>query len=587
MRILSYFHGIDPAAALIEDGRVVAYVEEERLLRNKHAANLFPIRAIEACLTLGKTALGEVDAIVYGWDAPRYGSGEMTRFYDQVNARFPPDDATRRWQQRNAGLFAPAALRRTLVANLVRHFGVAPGDVPVMQFQPHHHSHAAAAFFLSPHDEALVLTIDGSGDSDCTTIWRGRGATLEALHRIELPHSLGWFYAAITEYLGFDAYDGEYKVMGLAAYGRDNLALRGKLAQIVKPGPRGFDYEVDPAFLHHGEHTYSERFTDRLPELIGLPPRQGPRKLEPIHEDLAFEAQRLLEDTVVRLVRHFARETGLTTLCVGGGVGLNVKLNSRLHRELDHVWAFPIPSDSGLAIGAAIAHWVGATGRRPPALDHVYLGPAFGDDDIAHQLQQCGLAYRRPDDLADATAQLLADGKVVGWFQGRMEGGPRALGGRSILADPRSVAARDRVNAAVKFREYWRPFCPSLTIEAAARYLERPDAAPFMILAFDATDEARRAVPAVVHVDGTMRVQTVDAKTAPRYHALLTAFERRTGVPVVLNTSFNVKGEAIVCTPRDAIRCFAATGLDALVIGAFIVDKPRTPRAVRPDDVLR
>ena len=588
MRLLSYFHGIDPAAALIEDGRVVAYVEEERLLRNKHAANLFPIRSIEACLALGGVGLGGIDAIVYGWDAPRYGSGEMARFYEEVNARFPPDAATRRWQQRNVGLFTPAALRRTLESNLVRHFGVAPAEVPPLHFHPHHRSHAAAAFLLSPYEEALVLTVDGSGDRDCTTVWRGRGATLEPLHRIELPHSLGWFYAAITEYLGFDAYDGEYKVMGLAAYGRENLALREKLAKIVRPGPRGFDYEVDPAFLHHGAHTYSDRFTDQLAALIGLPPRLGPRKLEPIHEDLAFEAQRLLEETVIRLVSHFQRETGLRTLCVGGGVGLNVKLNSRLYRDVfDHVWAFPIPSDSGLAIGAAIGHWVEATHTRPPPLDHVYLGPSYDDADIENQLRQCGLAYRRPDDLADAAAEMLADGKVIGWFQGRMEGGPRALGGRSILADPRTLAARDRVNAAVKFREYWRPFCPSLTVESAAHYLVKPDAAPFMILAFPATELARRAAPAVVHVDGSVRVQTVDAATAPRYHALLEAFERKTSVPVVLNTSFNVKGEAIVCTPRDAIRCFAATGLDALAIGAFIVEKPCAPLAVRPHDVLR
>ena len=588
MRLLGYFHGIDPAAALIDDGHVVAYVEEERLLRNKHAANLFPIRSIDTCLALGRVGLGDLDAIVYGWDAPRYGSGDMARFYDEINRHHPPDDATRRWQQRNVGYFAPAALQRTLVANLVRHFGVDPAAIPPMVFHPHHRSHAAAAFFLSPYDEALVLTVDGSGDSDCTTIWHGRGTALEPLHRIEIPHSLGWFYAAITEYLGFDAYDGEYKVMGLAAYGRDNPELRGKLAQIVRPGPRGFDYEVDPAYLHHGSHTYSDRFTDRLPHLIGLPPRQGPRRLEPIHEDLAFETQRLLEETVIRLVGHFQRETGLSALCIGGGVGLNVKMNSRLRRGVfDRVWAFPIPSDSGLAIGAAIGHEVAATGRRPPRLEHLYLGPAYGDDDVEQQLRQCGLAYRRPDDLAAATADLLADGKVLGWFQGRMEGGPRALGGRSILADPRTIAARDRVNAAIKFREYWRPFCPSLTIESAARYLVKPDDAPFMILAFEATELARAGVPAVVHVDGTVRVQTVDAATAPRYHAVLEAFERKTGVPVVLNTSFNVKGEAIVCTPRDAIRCFAATGLDALVIGAFIVDKPRAPLAVRPDDVLR
>jgi carbamoyltransferase len=589
MRCLGYFHGIDPAAAVVHDGRIVAYVEEERLVRHKHAAGMFPVRAIEACLRIAAIRLPELDAIVYGWDAPRYGSGDMARFYDEINVRFPPDAATRRWQQRNLGWFTPPALRQTLESNLIRHFGVARTELPPLQFQPHHRSHAAAAFLLSPFDEALVLTIDGSGDSDCTTVWHGRGTALEPLHRIELPHSLGWFYAAITEYLGFDAYDGEYKVMGLAAYGRENLALRAKLATIVRPGPRGFDYEVDPAFLHHGAHTYSERFTDQLPALLGIPPRLGPRKLDSLHEDLAYEAQRLLEETVLRLVTHFQRETGLRMLCIGGGVGLNVKMNSRLHSSelFDRVWAFPIPSDSGLAIGAVIAHGVAATGRRPPPLDHVFLGPSYDDEDIEDQLRQCGLAYRRPDDLADATADLLAAGKVVGWFQGRLEGGPRALGSRSILADPRTIAARDRVNAAVKFREYWRPFCPSLTVESAPRFLVKPDVAPFMILAFEATELARQTIPAVVHVDNTVRVQTVDAATAPRYHALLQAFERKTGVPVVLNTSFNVKGEAIVATPRDAIRCFAATGLDALAIGAFIIEKPRTPLAVRPDDVLR
>jgi carbamoyltransferase len=589
MNIISYFSGIDPAAALIRDGRVIAYVEEERLIRYKHAPNVFPVRSIQSCLEIGGIALSDVDCFVYGWDAPRYGGGDMARFYDEVNERWPPNEGTRRWQQRNIGMFTPAALRHQLEAALVPAFGVRPEEIAPLEFYPHHRTHAACAFFQSPCDEALVLTVDGSGDSDCTTIWRGKGTELTALYRIEIPHSLGWFYAAMTEYLGFQAYDGEYKVMGLAAYGRENLAHREKLAQIVRPGPRGWDYEVDPRFIHHGAHTYSDRFTDQLAELIGLPPRQGKRKLEPIHEDLAFETQRLLEETVLRLVTHWQKETGLRKLCIGGGVGLNVKMNSRIHRTelFDEVHAYPIPNDSGLAVGAAIGLWVDREKRRPEPLDHVYWGPSFTDDDIEHQLKSCGLAYRKCDDVAEAAAELLADGKVIGWFQGRLEGGPRALGGRSILADPRSIAARDRVNAAVKFREYWRPFCPSLTEESAPRFLKKAGKAPFMILAFEATAEAIEKVPAVVHVDGTMRVQTVDAGSNPRYHALLEAFGRRTGVPCLLNTSFNIKGEAIVTTPRDALRTFWTTGLDALAIGAFIVEKPTTPLAVRPEDVLR
>jgi carbamoyltransferase len=588
VKILGYFPGIDPAAAVIVNGEVVAFVEEERLVRYKHAPNLFPTRSIETCLKIAGLAIGDLDCAVFGWDASRYASGDMARFYTEINRRHPPDNATERWQQRNIAMFAPTSLRRTFTDHLVRKFGIEPSQVPPLEFYPHHRTHAAAAFFLSAADEALVLTVDGSGDSDCTTVWSGHGTTLTPLHRVEIPHSLGWFYAAITEYLGFDAYDGEYKVMGLAAYGREHLELRAKLEHVVRPGPLGFDYEVDPKYIHHGAHTYSERFTDALVKLVGLPPRQGPRKLEPIHEDLAFEAQRLLEETVLRLVTHFQRKTGMRTLCIGGGVGLNVKMNSRLHRldVFDRVYAFPIPGDSGLAIGAPIGYWVDKTGRLPAPLGHLYLGPGFDDAEIEHQLRQCGLTYRRPDDLADATAELLARGKVVGWFQGRMEGGPRALGNRSILADPRTVATRDRVNAAIKFREYWRPFCPSLTVESIERFMIKPAPAPFMILAFDATADAGKAVPAVVHVDDTMRVQTVDAATNPGYHAMLRAFEKRSGVPVVLNTSFNVKGEAIVCTPLDAVRTFYATGIDALAIGPFIVEKAREPLAVRPEDVL-
>jgi carbamoyltransferase len=587
--VLSYFHGIDPAAALVADGEVLAYTEEERLIRNKHAPHVFPLRSIKTCLELAGRALEDVDSVVYGWDAPRYGNGKMRRFYAEVNERHPPDEATRRWQESCLRHFAPQALRAALEAHLVRGLGVRPEDVPELVFYPHHRTHAAAAFYLSPFDEALVLTLDGSGDGECTVLWQGSGATLTPIHEIGIPNSLGWFYAAMTEYLGFEAYDGEYKVMGLAAYGRENLEVRRKLEQVVRAGRNGWDYEVDPRFIHHGPHTFSERFTDHLVELLGLPPRQGPRAIEPIHEDVAFEAQRLLEETVLRLVAHFRQETGLERLSVGGGVALNVKMNSRIRRSgvFEDVFAFPIPNDSGLAMGAAVGLWVDRCRRRPAPLKHLYLGPSWSDDDIELQVRSCGLRYRKSDDIASDTAQILAEGKVVGWFQGRLEGGPRALGGRSILADPRRIEARDRVNAAIKFREYWRPFCPSLTEDAAPRYLVNPAPAPFMILAFEATEEARQKTPAVVHVDGTMRPQTVDPESNPRYYRLLKAFEARTGVPVLLNTSFNVKGEAIVCSPRDALRTFWSTGIDALAIGSFLIEKPEPPLAVRPEDALR
>ena len=587
MNIIGYFHGIDPAACLLVDGRLVAYVEEERLVRVKHADGLFPIRSIEYCLKAGGLDLEDVDCFAYGWNAPAYSDGTMAAFYEAVNAARPPNDDTLAWQRRNLSWFHQDSLTERLRRELVRHFGVE--KVPPLRFYPHHRSHAVTAYHFSPHDEALVLTIDGSGDEHTTVVWEGRDGSLEPLWEGTIPHSLGWFYAAITEYLGFRAYDGEYKVMGLAAYGRPSEAFRDKLAEVVAVGPEGFDFAVDPRFIHHGGHTYSDRFTDALVDLLGVPPRLGSAPIEPIHEDLAHEAQALLEETVLRLVGHFQQQTGLRRLCISGGVGLNVKMNSRLQRSdlFDEVFAFPIPSDSGCGMGAAAGIWQDETGQRVEPLTHLYLGPSFSDAEIEETLALCGVDYRVCDDVADETARLLAAGKVVGWFQSGIEGGPRALGARSILADPRDVASRDRVNGAIKFREYWRPFCPSMTEEAAGRYLVGCDRASYMIMAFEATEAADDEIPAVVHVDNTVRVQTVDADSNPRYRALLEAFETRAGVPVVLNTSFNVKGEAIVNTPRDALRTFWSTGLDALAIGSCIVEKPAEPRRVEPEDALR
>jgi carbamoyltransferase len=587
MVIVGYFCGIDPAACLLRDGVIESYVEEERLIRYKHAPEVFPIRSLEYCLQQAGIGIGEVDAIAYGWDIPRYTNGGMNAFFDRINAAQPPDPGTLAWQKRLLTGFNEESFAARLRRQLVSAFGTR--RLPPLRFFAHHAAHAATAYYLSPHDDALIVTLDGSGDSQCATVWLGSGAGMELIHEVEIPDSLGWFYAAITEFLGFSAYDGEYKVMGLAAYGRPHARFREALEQVVPLAADGWSYRADRKFIHHGPHTYSDRFTDHLVDLLGLPPRQGPVALAPIHEDLAFEVQRLLEDRVLRFVRHFREATGKRHLCLAGGVALNVKMNSRLRQSglFEDVYVFPIPSDSGTAIGAAAGVYHELTGRRPQPLEHLYLGPAFSDAEIEQQISSCGLRYRVCEDIAEAAAELLCEGKVLGWFQGRMEGGPRALGGRSILADPRAIESRDRVNAAIKFREYWRPFCPSLLEEAAARFMREAVPAPFMITAFEATEEAKAQCPAVVHVDGTMRVQTVDGQAQPRFHALLEAFGRRTGVPVLLNTSFNVKGEAIVCSPRDALRTFCSTGLDALAIGRCLVEKPRAPTFVAPEDVIR
>lgn len=476
-------------------------------------------------------------------------------------------------------MLSEKTLRSRLEREFLVHFGAR--HIPELKFYPHHRSHAAATFLLSPFEEALVLTLDGSGDHQCTTLWKGSGQSLELIRELPIPHSLGWFYSAITEYLGFAAYDGEYKVMGLAAYGHENLALRRALEQVLRPGSEG-TYFLEPRYIHHGTHTYSDRFTDALVELLGVPPRIGRAPIMAIHEDLAFEAQRSLEDRVLDLLTHFQGVSRQSNICIGGGVGQNVKMNGRIHASglFNNSFLFPIPSDSGTAVGAALGLYHDITGKRPEPLQHVYWGPAYSDDEILEELQSCGICFQTTLDIEDAVARLIAAGKIVGWFQAAMEGGPRALGARSILADPRDIGSRERVNAAIKFREYWRPFCPSITEEAVGLFVVRPARSPFMIISFTATEYARCTVPAVVHVDGTMRIQTVDSSSNPRFYKLLKCFEKIAGVPVVLNTSFNIKGEPIVCSPRDALRTFWATGLDALAIGKFLIQKPETPQGV-------
>lgn len=586
MNIIGYFHGNDPAACLVQDGRLVAYVEEERLVRIKHAAGIFPIRSIEFCLQKGGLRISDVECFAYGWDAPRYSNGGMRAFYDCVNKLYPPDAETLSWQSRNVGWFQETNLQEVLRKHILNSFGA---NAPRVQFVPHHRSHALTAFFLSPFEEALVFTVDGSGDSQCATLWHGNGDKLDCLHQIEIPHSLGWFYSAMTEYLGFQAYDGEYKVMGLAAFGNPHERFRRSLAEVLHPGAQGWDYVLEPKYIHHGPHSWSDRFTDRLVELLGIPPRFGSAPLTPEYESLAFETQHALETHTFRLLRHFREKTRLRKLCMAGGVALNVKMNSLIHSSglFDQIYIFPIPSDSGTSIGAALGVYHRATGRRPEPLEHVFLGPSFTDAEIEMQIRSCGLKYEMCADIRERTADFIAEGKVVGWCQGPLEGGPRALGGRSILADPRHIASRDRVNAAIKFREYWRPFCPSLTIESVARFCKNPAPAPFMILAFEATEEARQKIPATVHVDGTMRIQTVDRIFNPCYHALLEALDRKIGVPVVLNTSFNIKGEAMVSSPRDCLRTFFSTGIDALAMGSFLIEKPSNPLPLKPEEVIR
>lgn len=577
MKVLGIFHSYsDPSAAVVCDGKTVAFVEEERLTRVKHARGYFPTNSIEHVLKAAGLSISDVDCIAQAWDCDFYDSGKMAACYDQINAKYPTTEDDLAYQGRHLDDLASDTQRGLIQQNLRRQFGDV--ELPPIIFVKHHLAHACMAYFHSGMNESLVLTIDGSGENVTSAVWLGNRGSLELLHEVEIPHSLGWFYAAITEYLGFQAYDGEYKVMGLAAYGEPDAELQDKVARLVwYDGEGGF--ETDPMLLSRGKRSHSYYYPDSLIEHMGRAPRANDEEITQWHFNLAYEAQKSLEAIVEEVVGYWVGKTQVRNLCIAGGVGLNVKMNGRLFDSglVDDMFVHPLCADAGVPIGAALALEYVEGGLEHDRLDDVYLGNSYEDTYVEGVLESCKLSYTKEESIERKVADLLASGHVVGWFQGKMEGGPRALGSRSILADPRYVESRDRVNAVIKYREPWRPFCPSMTTEGAERYLASYTSAPFMILAFRANSRAREEVPAVVHVDGSSRPQIVDSCTAPRYHRLLKEFETLTGVPCVLNTSFNIKGEPIVCTPHDAIRTFSATGLDALAIGSFLLTKPNLP----------
>jgi len=571
--------GYDPAVGVVRDGKLLAYAEEERFLRNKHAQGWYPTRSLRFCLDQAGIEPGNVAALAINWDVPSYTNGAMRDFFQTMRREWPVDQRTVKWQEGALQTFSENGVRARHAVAWRRAFGTQ--DIPPIWPIPHHYVHAVHAFLQSPFDDAICLTVDGSGDQFCTVVWHGQGNEVRSLYEVAMPHSLGWFYAAATEYLGFEAYDGEYKVMGLAAYGRPNPKIKQAVDRLLFAAEDGIGYRLDPSLIHFGAHSWSSRFTDAFVELFGRNPRAAHEPIDEWHYDFAYAIQEALEVATQRLVRWAQAKTGSNALVIGGGVGLNVKMNSKLFEMegISRIFPHPLCSDSGAAAGAALVACWQHTGVRPEPLVTLALGNEEHDDDIEDVLKRCGVAYARSNDIARSVAIELAEGRVVGWFQGRMEAGPRALGQRSILADPRHVGVRDRVNNVIKYREPWRPFCPSMTAESADRYLENWDDAPFMVVAFHAKPKLSEDAPAIVHVDGTVRVQMVHQATNPLFHRLLKRFEQLTGVPVLLNTSFNVKGEPIVCTATDALRTFFGTGMDSLALGNFLVKKADRPAA--------
>lgn len=591
----------DSAAALVRDGEIIAAAQEERFSRRKHDAR-FPVSAIRYCLEEANVDAAAVDHVVF-YDKPFL---KFERLLETYLAFAPRGFASFR-------MAIPVWLREKLFLKdlLIKELeGFAPDTDwgERLLFGEHHLSHAASAFYPSPFDEAAVLTLDGVGEWATSSLAVGRGGKLEILKEIHFPHSLGLLYSAFTYYTGFKVNSGEYKLMGLAPYGSPRYA-QTILDHLIDVKPDGtFRLDMDYFDYCTGLTMTNRRFD----ALFGGPPRKSEESLTQRHMDLAASVQQVTEEVMLRLCRSAAAETGLRNLCLAGGVALNCVANGKLLKDgaFERIWIQPAAGDAGGALGAALSAYHGFAGRERPvprgdAMKGSYLGPRFDQADIERRLRAAGAVFEVLDDatLIGTCADELAAGKALGWFQGRMEFGPRALGGRSILGDPRSPSMQSVLNLKVKYRESFRPFAPSVLREDVADWFELDSDSPYMLLVAGVKESRRRTmteeenqlfgidklkvprseIPAVTHVDYSARIQTVHADTNPRYHALISAFKGLTGCPVLVNTSFNVRGEPIVGSPEDAFRCFMGTEIEGLAVGNCYLRKEAQDPALKLD----
>lgn len=583
--ISAYYH--DAAACLVIDGEIISAAQEERFTRKKHDSN-FPVNAIGYCLSEARITSKDIDYVVF-YDKPFLKFERLLETYLAFAPRGFKSFATSLPIWLKDKLF-----QKTVITDALNDLWGKDGKwQEKLLFSEHHLSHAASAFFPSPFDRAAVLTMDGVGEWTTTSIALGKGHELSVCKEIHFPHSVGLLYSAITYYTGFKVNSGEYKVMGLAPYGEPKYVnlIKDHLIDIKEDG----SFALDMSYFNYctGLTMTNEKFD----ALFGGPPRKQESTLTQREMDLAASIQVVVEEVILKLAKSVAKTTGEKNLCLAGGVALNCVANGKLLREkaFDRLWIQPAAGDAGGALGAALgAYYIMLKQPRKvlhgiDAMKGSYLGPEFSQQEITERLIRCGAVFetQSEDKVIEQTAQALANGKAVGWMNGRMEFGPRALGGRSIIADPRSPTMQKLLNLKVKYRESFRPFAPSVLKEDVAQWFEMDDDSPYMLLVADVVKDKRREmtaeeqalfgidklnvprseIPAVTHVDYSARVQTVHKETNPRYYALIQRFKKLTGCPVIVNTSFNVRGEPIICTPEDAFRCFMGTELDVLVVG--------------------
>ncbi len=555
------FGGMHNAAAcILKDGELLAFVEEERFNHIKQFGG-FPVASIRYCLETAGISLEEVDHIAYGWmNLPGLLWDRLSTFAANglmFTTEYP------------AGVMTIDALE-LVAGGLTRAFKTHIGrKIPPITCIAHHRCHAASSFRCSGFDEATLINFDGAGETTATYIGRGVANRVETLREIKVPDSLGRAYSEFTEYLGFVRNNDEYKVMGLASYGEPAFDL----SQIIRQTKDG--YELDPAYFYRYSLSKRRFKVDRLEELLGPCRDNDDKPVTQHHKNVAASLQKRLEEISLHLVEQAIEQTGSRNLCLAGGVALNCKNNGEIRASglVDDLFVQPVANDAGVALGAAVELYARLGHDSKWRMEHTYYGPEFDAERIEAALAGAKLDFLHTNEIEAETASEIAAGRIVGWFQGRMEFGPRALGNRSILGNPKIPGMDDKINAEIKYREAWRPFCPSLLDEAKEDYLENASESPFMIMTFKIARARREEVPAIVHVDGTTRPQTVKKSVNPRYWKLIDSFRAQTGTPVVMNTSFNIRGDTIVNTPDDAIRTFLRTGMDVLAIGDFIVRK--------------
>ncbi len=592
--ISAHYH--DSSAAIIDSGKVIAAAQEERFTRKKHDAG-FPTRAVEYCLEQSGFELLELDGVVY-YDKPLLKFERLLETY----LAYAPRGLQSFIMSMPVWLKEKLYLKSVLKKELAKITDCKTSELPKLMFAEHHQSHAASAFYPSPFERAAVICMDGVGEWATTSVWLGDGNKLEPKWEINFPHSLGMLYSAFTYYTGFKVNSGEYKLMGLAPYGEPKYKdlILEHLIDLKDDG----SFRLDMQYFNYA--TGLTMTNDRFAKLFGGPARTAESQISQKEMDIARSIQAVTEEVVLKLATSVKKELGVDYLCLAGGVALNCVSNGRLLREGPYkdIWVQPAAGDAGGALGCALAvHYGDADAVRkvdkPDSMHGSYLGPSFSGTSIETPLKKLGAVYQVMEDqnMYEKLAELLDDGKVIGWFQGRMEFGPRALGGRSIIGDPRSSQMQSVMNLKIKYRESFRPFAPSVRAEKVADWFEQDSPSPYMLMVapiqhdkrlelnehdqslfgIDKLNVARSQLPAVTHVDYSARIQTVHEDTNPRYYRLLEAFENRTDCPVLINTSFNVRGEPIVCTPEDAYRCFMRTEMDYLVIENYLLSKPKQP----------